>query len=339
MKKISNETQQQIINDYINNIKVKDIAIKYNVNKRYVFSLARKLNIPYRRGYSIRKYFFDENLFEIIDTNEKAYWLGFLMADGWISNGSLNLSLKDGEMIYKFRTFIGNEDIPIKDEANCVGKINQKLIQISSVKLINSLEKYGLIPNKTHRTQILNVPEKYLSHFIRGYFDGDGCLYHSKDFQHNEMTIASCSFNILKQIETILINNSILTNKNYICTNKNNKCGYLRIRNKKEIITFCKFIYKNSTIRLERKYIKYKLIKKNSKYKKKKNGKSKYFGVFPRSKEVMIKNRTNKKYTVSITLNGKSKWLGAFYSEIEAAQKYNEEAIKANFPKEKLNKL
>ena len=30
---------------------------------------------------------FDENKFKIIDNEEKAYWLGFLEADGYIHNG------------------------------------------------------------------------------------------------------------------------------------------------------------------------------------------------------------------------------------------------------------
>jgi len=285
-----------------------------------------------------RKYIFNEDIFNIIDNSEKAYWIGFLMADGWVTKtGRLGLSLKDGEMIYKFRLFLGNENIPIKDTNNCAGIVNQKRLEISSVKLVKDLSKYGMIPNKTYRTQILNIPEKYLSHFIRGYFDGDGCLYHDQNFYHNEMVIASCSLNILEQIEKTLQKFDIIRQYSYITII--NKCGYFRIRNKKELIAFCQFIYKNSTIHLKRKYEKYKLIQKNARYKKKKHGKSKYFGVFPRSNESMQKKRTNKKYTSVIRIRGEQKWLGSFYTEIEAAKKYNEEAIKANFPKEKINKI
>lgn len=328
MKKLSELEIKGIIDDYKKNLKIKEIACKYQILIRRVFSVLRKRGIPSRLLSKRPK--FNENIFENIDNQEKAYWLGFLMADGYVTKNRLGISLKDGEMIYKFRSFLGNDQIPIVDRPNCKGVINQKCINIYSPKLIGDVKKYGLIENKVFRTQILNIPENYIKDFIRGYFDGDGCLYKRETEINPEITISSCSQYILLQIQTILQKNNIIrNNKNYISKSKN--CSNFRIRNTKEAMKFLDFIYQNSTIYLPRKYIKYINIKNTIQFPKRKNKTSKYLGV----SYVKLKH----KFVAAIGLNGKQKYLGTFKLEQDAAEAYNNAAKENSFPDCFMNKI
>ncbi len=343
MTKLLNELQmEELLLDYKNKeLTVKQISIKFNTNIRQVYKFVANSGIKtgFRKGYGKRKYLYNERIFKTIDAPEKAYWIGFLMADGWINKTRLGLSLKDGEMIYKFRHFLGNEDIPIKVAKNCAGIYNQKLITLNSRLMINDLSIYGLIQNKTFITQIKNIPERYLSHFIRGYFDGDGCLYSSKDLRHNKLEICSSSIKILYQIQEILKKNNVLKKENYVTHRNDYKCSSLIVSNMKELILFCEFIYKDSAIRLERKYNKYLIIKSKPQFKKRKNAGSIYFGVSVKSDARMMTDRTKKKYVAFISINKETKWIGSFYTEKEAAIAYNIRATELGFPDFKLNKI
>ena len=59
---------------------------------------------------------FDEHSFDVIDTEEKAYWLGFLYADGNVSNTKnevgITLQSSDIKHLYKFKTFLKSSKIP-----------------------------------------------------------------------------------------------------------------------------------------------------------------------------------------------------------------------------------
>lgn len=122
----------------------------------------------------------DETLFDEIDTEEKAYWLGFIFADGNISatdfRVTLNLSIKDESHLLKFKEFLkytGNISYTHGEHPGC-------RIFFRSKHMWNSLNNLGCTPAKS---LTLNFPEqsvfKYpylIKHFIRGYCDGDGFL-------------------------------------------------------------------------------------------------------------------------------------------------------------------
>jgi DNA-binding transcriptional regulator WhiA len=122
-------------------------------------------------GNRTRIYNFAQDKFDIIDSNDKAYWLGFLLGDGSVTPyGSLSIELsnKDRDHLYKFRNFMQATYPILETRKNC------SKISLNCVAFTKKLFQYGLIPNKTRSTKTPNIESKYLSSFYRGIFDSDG---------------------------------------------------------------------------------------------------------------------------------------------------------------------
>jgi hypothetical protein len=118
------------------------------------------------------------NYFSKIDSEIKAYWLGFIFADGNISQKKygyvfrIGVAMKDKEHIQSlFKDELKTSNIPWTDKNTNVIHFN-----VHSKQLYEDLKALGCIPAKTLKLKFPNLPKKYLHHFIRGYFDGDGCI-------------------------------------------------------------------------------------------------------------------------------------------------------------------
>ncbi len=125
-----------------------------------------------------RKHSVNSAYFNIIDTPDKAYFLGLMMSDGCNTGKSLQISLIDKKPLLLLKNaleFTGDlyEYPPYPGTKS--KHINYHL-SIRSQELVDGLSKNGCVPKKTH---ILRYPEllpELNSHFIRGYFDGDGTV-------------------------------------------------------------------------------------------------------------------------------------------------------------------
>jgi hypothetical protein len=135
-----------------------------------------------------RKYKLNEDYFNIIDDEYKAYWLGFIYADGCINNKkncnlAIKLSVKDFNHLEKFCKCIEtNKPVRKYKNNNGFGKGNEYcIITICSKNIVNQLINKGCFENKS---LILKFPEflkeDLIKHFIRGYFDGDGSIFLAK---------------------------------------------------------------------------------------------------------------------------------------------------------------
>lgn len=209
-----------------------------------------------------RKYNYNDNYFENIDTEEKAYWLGFIAADGSIvnNNRALEISLKqsDRNHLVKFANAIGETERMIKDR-------NQKCsngkyyatsrITVCSPILINHLSRYGIVQNKGLN---LNFPtflnDDLLRHYLRGYFDGDGSIstngkYRNGSPKYALNLIATKSFleDFMTHLETLEITKIKLQTKNKMSVW--NKVGINQIR------IILSYLYDNCTTYLDRKYV------------------------------------------------------------------------------------
>jgi hypothetical protein len=182
MGKLSNVDCENICKDYKLGMNYNQLSKKYNICTWSIGNALIKGGVESR----IRKNKCNENYFEKIDTNEKAYWLGLLFADGYVrkrkqcnkkykQGGVMGVSLKNGDEYLLEKLIVDLESTykltkQIKD-----GFLSYKL-EINSSKMVNDLINLGCVPNKS---LILTPPilkDKFVPHFIRGYFDGDGSI-------------------------------------------------------------------------------------------------------------------------------------------------------------------
>ena len=199
-----------------------------------------------------RKWNFNEDYFEKINTPEKAYFLGLLYADGAINKDksiSLGLQTKDIELLDKFAQEL-SYDKPYKIHENITS------ININSHKLYNDLINKGCFERKSFILKFPTneqVPDIYKYHFIRGYFDGDGCCHIANKSYNNYINFLGCE-EFLKGISNIFLQNEI---KSYLYKIKNSNIYSLYIKTKLNINKLRELLYKDDSISLKRK--KYKV--------------------------------------------------------------------------------
>ncbi len=222
--------------------------------------------IEFKKKKFIRKriYTYNDSFFENIDSEIKAYWLGFLYADGCVGNIlrtptiSLGLSIKDVNHVQKFVENINcNAPIHIHTPKNKEYRYSIGTVNIYSEKMAKDLIYIGCVPNKTSILDfpsVNEVPEHLLNHFIRGYFDGDGCLYLGKR-RDVEISILS-TYHFLFKLN-IILNKLAKTEFQRIEKVKNRNVFRYRFSSVINSIKFLNFIYNNATLYLERKYNKY----------------------------------------------------------------------------------
>lgn len=123
------------------------------------------------KSYPNRKYFFQENYFENIDSQMKAYWLGFIWADGYLNTNALEIELhiKDIEQLQRFRDDIGSTHKIYERERPTTHSCR---IVLGSQKLVSDLISLGY----NNKEVPINLPVEYEKDFIRGLFDGDGSV-------------------------------------------------------------------------------------------------------------------------------------------------------------------
>lgn len=198
----------------------------------------------------------DEFYFSNIDSKEKAYWLGFLYADGCVHSNSneISITLKDRDHLEKFRKAIkSNNKIgeSIDRRFSSLPKIYHFSIRDKQLK--SDLIKWGCVPNKSLTlTKIPNIPRDFVSHFIRGYFDGDGSLHWlngTKNFRISFVGTAPFLKDIQKELGLSLS----------LGQHKGNQSKYFQVAGRKQVPMILDYIYKDSdeNIRLTRKYKNY----------------------------------------------------------------------------------
>jgi len=220
------------------------------------------------------KYFYNKRFFEVIDTEEKAYWLGFIYADGYVVNNKTTrtyetaIQLKQSDFIHleKFNSSLSG-NIPIKKFNKQVKDKTYELCQIRlySIDMMNDLEQHGVFQNKTFNIKFPNDLKKELySSFIRGFFDGDGSIYYQKGKKVYRCKFTSASIDFIKSLKEI-----IKLNVGVDFTIINYKKHYdLLAKNQSDTFKFMNYIYYDSNIYLDKKKEIYKNILECPPYKK-----------------------------------------------------------------------
>jgi hypothetical protein len=202
----------------------------------------------------------NKRIFENIDNEEKAYWLGFLYADGYISNKTthISLSLKKSDKVHleKFKSFL-------KTSAKISYRKRLKAYRLSfrCKQMREDLIKLGCTPNKSMTiSQIPNIPEELKIHFIRGFFDGDGCITYSNERRDSTRLPA---INITSNKKMLIAICTYLNEPRTLTPKKGTDVCIIRWSGAKAI-NILNMMYENSNIHLDRKHLRYKIFKQNN---------------------------------------------------------------------------
>lgn len=263
----------RIVDYYYKNkdISMDNIAINLNISDRAVRRVLKEEGINTRLK---NRYILDENYFDCIDKESKAYILGFIYADGFVGDEKFNnivIAVNDLEIlefIAKEFKFTGNIRKTKKggfENSKCGYSLN-----FSSKIMASRLREIGLYPNKSLTIDTLpQIDKKLVRHFIRGYFDGDGSIVLSHNTSYYKTIDGVIKYIYPTYCFMILGTKGFLeeiikeAEFNYakIHNTKSEKIKCIKINAKKEFNNIFKYLYDNSTIKLERKYNKWNEIK------------------------------------------------------------------------------
>jgi len=224
----------------------------------------------------MRRIKFNDNYFENIDTEAKAYFLGFIAADGSIVRNRYSLCVhvnnKDIEVLNKFI-----KDIKFEGKVwNNPTRYDMCQLHLSGKKLIKDLEKYNIINNKTKILKYPQIDEKLERHFIRGYFDGDGCINCKKDKRDGSergcVTIVGGSIEMINMLNERMCMLFDL-NRNNLFGPKNKDYKFISWSGMTDVERIYNGFYKESNFYLERKKATFDkvidIIQNKKKYRKK----------------------------------------------------------------------
>jgi len=258
------DNKEKIKKLYLNGNSGIKISELLNIKLGTVYYHLKKMNITRTNKTNSVKFRVNHDSFSCINTEERAYWLGFMYADGYIilsKNGQksigISLSSKDKDHLYKFKSFLNSEH-PVNDYVNNCGDKYSRLL-ITSDRMFDDLSKLGCTESKTFTIEYPCdlVPLRLMNHFIRGYFDGDGSISLIKKDVQYKLKICGTK-DLLSGILSYVnkVNSKLGRKKNYLKDN-----WYISIGGNLQVLKILNIIYKNASVFLDRKYRRYSDLK------------------------------------------------------------------------------
>lgn len=227
--------KEEIIELYKRGFSSTYLSEKYKVTNNTILKILHEAGIE----VTCARYFnvlLDEEYFDVINTNEKAYFLGLMISDGSVVGNLVSITshILDSYILNLFSSQIMNCNplyySPYRTEVS---------VNFKSEKVVNSLSKYGVVQNKTYNTYLPYIGEQYMSHLIRGILDGDGWIS-SKAHQ-----LGFCGSEVLMtQIRDFLVSRLNVYNVKVLHTEIN--LWQITWASKKDIITIGNYLYQDA---------------------------------------------------------------------------------------------
>ncbi|WP_088229337.1 LAGLIDADG family homing endonuclease [Bacillus cereus] len=236
-------SKPEIIHLYGEGKSTSEIAILANVSARYIRMILTDNNVPRRAiGSWKRKYDITEDYFKTW-SNNMAYILGFIAADGVIQkeNQCVSISQKESYILEDIKQELSTNQPLYQNKKTGVYMLN-----INSKTIKNDLmDIHGIMPCKSFNIEFPFVPEEYLHHFVRGYFDGDGHVNSHKYF----VSFVGGSYNFMNSFKDILEDNKFKLS--FVDKERQYR---IYLSGKNNVNKFSQWIYKDKGLHLKRKY-------------------------------------------------------------------------------------
>lgn len=250
-----------IISKYNSGLSLKKIGLAYNCSSKPIKRIILDNGGTIRdNSEAIHKYKVNEGYFDQIDTPSKAYVLGFLYADGcnyinhktWVFHWQIILKSDDVDLLEDIKNEVGYTGIVDTKERFAHGRLREySRLTVCNRHMCEKLAELGVTPNKTYSLSFPTwMHSALLPHFVRGFFDGDGCI----DKMGHASFAGSESF--VRQLSEIIAHTCNLKCNLYQC--KQSNCTYqCHMSGKLNSKIFLDWIYKDADIKMERKYQRY----------------------------------------------------------------------------------
>ena len=257
-KVITEELKQEIIKYYLSQpMTMKQVEDKYELSHPTITKILK--DVPKYTKAKLNNPNMKEHFFQKINEEAKAYFLGLLISDGNVfkdntgrqASISITLDLKDEYMLEKFKEVLQANTSVGHDGRGC-GQI-----AVRSNIMAEDLAKYGVVPRKSYNTYLPQISKEMMPHLIRGIFDGDGSIMakpNPSNDGHNRFlhSISFCgTHQLMEDISNYILEN--LGIKTVVYDYKDRNLSELKIQNIDNIAKFGYWIYRNSTIFLNRK--------------------------------------------------------------------------------------
>lgn len=265
---VNSEVKKKILLEYQTEKDVTELSENFNIPVMSIYNLLRKEKVfdskfggEIQRN-KVRKYNINEHYFDEIDSEEKAYFLGILYADGCNMVNRTEVLLRLQEEDYEILVKLNDLLQPTKPINKIKEKDNHKQgyrLLINSKLISFRLNELGVTQNKTFTTKYPFFLRNDLHrHFIRGYFDGDGSVSYNT-INHQIQFGFTGTENMISGIQNILIN-EISLNKNKLSIRHPERKNNIRSLNycgNNIAKIFYNYLYADSNIFMKRKIEKF----------------------------------------------------------------------------------
>lgn len=206
-------------------------------------------------GITTRKQSVNLNFFEK-PSRELFYVLGLWASDGYVTDDCyIELGMADKDVVEHVARLIGYVR-PVKERSKGRHK-KQYRIHFRSRAVADIFSKYGITPRKSKTLKFPEIPQQYVKDFVRGVFDGDGCVQigkRSDGFDYQSVSIVSASRDFIQSLkEKVELHTGVKPTK----VTENNGLFSYRLSSKSEVIKFAEWMYQGDVFGMSRKKTKF----------------------------------------------------------------------------------
>lgn len=240
----------------------KDLSEDFNLDPETIRNFVTANNFTRKNNNTINKRI-KSDYFSIIDTPQKAYFIGLLYTDGSVDHyrktGRIRLQLQkqDLHILETFKEELCLDCKITEDNRGngCYG------LEFTDEQIFNDLSKFGIIPQKTYKSNRLkydSIPSKYLPAYVLGLMDGDGSINDTDPTLNFTTYFESVAGDCQNLVDSLI--NKEDHSKLFFTT-----AWHCQWRGKQQVLKILDLLYSNCPISLNRKKEKYLSLKNSLK--------------------------------------------------------------------------
>lgn len=254
--------EKLICREYINGATNKKLSEKYKVHRTTIQRILIRNNIELRKQNKTSRKHIPIAFKEGVRNTKDAYLLGLIFSDGNLSRNCIEISLheKDKQILSDISNYVYGKEVLSYRKARILSKNNknyncagQYRFRITSKEIVSCLRPLGLKEKKSLTLEYPKINSKFDKDFIRGYFDGDGCISNPYKKRNLQISIVG-SHSFCKVLHKKLLE---YLNINIKLEQKTDNVSSIRIYGKNQVKIFCDWIYKDANLKINRKYKRY----------------------------------------------------------------------------------